>query len=121
MVEANTITKPNNLGYYLAIFGEKGTLTIGGKNFNEIHHCYVEDHPNIVEELNGLGENLNEHERMYMDFIHSIQYDKDYLMDASEGKKALEAIFALYQSSQSSQPTSLPVKKFSTSEMLKFE
>src|SRR5690625_491630 len=36
MIEANTVTQPENIGYYLSIFGEKGSLCIGGKHFNEI-------------------------------------------------------------------------------------
>jgi len=118
MVEANTITKPNNIGYYLAVFGERGTLTIGGKNFNEIHHCYIEGYPNIMEELNVLSKKLNEHQRMYTDFINAIHYDKEHLVNASEGKKALEAIFALYQSNKTDRPIFLPVESFSTSDML---
>src|SRR5690625_6719951 len=105
MVEANTITKSNNIGYYLAVFGERRTLTIGGKNFNEIHHCYIEGYPNIMEELNVLSKKLNEHQRMYTDFINAIHYDKEHLVNAKEGKKDLEANIALYQSNNKKQPT----------------
>src|SRR5699024_10731945 len=37
VVEANTITKPENQGYYLSIFAEKGSICIGGKRFNDLY------------------------------------------------------------------------------------
>src|SRR5699024_3394806 len=51
VVEANTITKPRNLGYQLAIFGEKGSICIGGKGFDEVEHCYLANNPTRDKKL----------------------------------------------------------------------
>lgn len=121
LIEANTITKPKNLGYYLSIFGEKGSVRIGGKSFDQIEHCYSEDFPDLVQELEKLGEGYDEHYLMYQNFYRSIQTSEDLLMTAEEGKRALEGIFSLYKSSQKNQPVYFPIKKFSTIDMLEKE
>jgi|SRR5690625_3202970 len=117
IIEANTVTQPKNLGYYLSIFGEKGSLCIGGKNFNEIDHCYVEGYPTLQAELSTLQVDVTEHMRMYEDFMESITWNKNHLMNAEEGLKALEVIFALYESTIKHQPVQLPLDDFSTIKM----
>lgn len=42
MVEANIVTQPNNLGYSLSIFGEKGTISVDGRSLNKISRWYIE-------------------------------------------------------------------------------
>src|SRR5690625_3527937 len=51
IIEANTMIKRKNIGYYLSIFGDEGTICIGGPQFNELDNCYIEDHPELVEVL----------------------------------------------------------------------
>ncbi|MEI3613814.1 Gfo/Idh/MocA family protein [Pseudogracilibacillus sp. SO30301A] len=119
VIEANTITTPKNLGYSLSIFGEKGSICIGGTGFNKIEHCYIEEYPKVKDELLKLQQETNEHERMYDAIIKSITKSKQHLMNADEGRKALELIFALYQSARNGKPVFLPVKNFSTIDMLK--
>src|SRR5690606_38256399 len=114
IIEANTISIPENLGYSLSIFGEKGNICIGGKEFNKIDHCYIENYPNIKEDLLKVEHESNEHERMYRAFIKSITKSKSHLMNAEEGRKALELIFALYQSDRNGKVVSLPVRNFTT-------
>lgn len=118
MVEANTITKPENIGYYLSIFAEKGSICIGGKGFNELHYCYLEGYPNLNEELRELMDDMDEQYAMYNDFFTAIETNEHYLINAEEGKKALEAIFAIYQSSQTEERIYFPMKNFSTTDML---
>src|SRR5690625_1679299 len=117
VVEANTITKPKNLGYQLAIFGEKGSICIGGKGFNEVGHCYLEDYPDAEQELKLLESKQNEHEIMYQNFIEAVSKKEKLLVTAEEGKKALEAIFAIYQSNQVTKPIKFPLRNFSTKDM----
>lgn len=118
IIEANTIIKPKNLGYYLSLFGEKGSICIGGPQFNKLEHCYFEQHPELVEELQELSEELNEHERMYEDFIASILTKQPVLVNAEEAKKTMEAIFSVYQSSKMKCPIMFPLEQFSTTDML---
>ncbi|MDY0405033.1 Gfo/Idh/MocA family oxidoreductase [Virgibacillus sp. 179-BFC.A HS] len=116
LIEANTITKPANLGYQLNIFAEKGTISIGGKGLQEIIHCYVEQHPELESELQSNA--TDEHLLMYKDFIEAIQKNRPPLVSAKESRKALETIFALYHSALKKQPVPLPLSAFSTEEMI---
>lgn len=118
VIEANTITKPKNLGYYLSIFGEKGSVCIGGPGFNEVEHCYLKNHPHLEEELKQLGNESDEQYVMYQNFLEAISTNKQPLITAQEGKKALEAIFAIYQSDRMSKLISLPLENFSTKDMI---
>lgn len=116
LIEANTITKPANLGYQLNIFAEKGTISIGGKGLQEIIHCYVEQHPELESELQSNA--TDEHLLMYKDFFEAIQKNRPPLVSAKESRKALETIFALYRSALKKQPVPLPLSAFSTEEMI---
>lgn len=118
LIEANTITKPNNHGYFLSIFAKKGSICIGGKGFNEIEHAYIEDYPRLKEELLQVSEQVDERYLMYQDFLKAMKNHTPYLMTPSEGKKALETIFALYQSTKSQEPVTLPLTDFSTKDMI---
>src|SRR5690625_1580076 len=117
LIEANIITKPKNLGYFLSVFGEKGSLCIGGKGLNEIDHCYIENNSVLKEELLKLQYDTNEHYYMYKDFIRSLNNHHRHLMNAREAKRALEVIFALYQAAQEGKPSFLPIENFSTTDM----
>lgn len=119
LIEANTITQPSNLGYYLSIFGQKGTICIGGKNFNEIIHCHIDGYPEIEERLVKVSScQEDEHYDMYQDFIKAIINNGETMLNAREGKKALETIFALYQSSKDKLPINIPLERFSTTDMI---
>ena len=119
LIEANTITKPRNLGYSLSIFARKGTICLGGQGLNEIEHCYHEDYAHLERDLLSLSKDSDEHYRMYQDFLKAIKEDSQHLMTPEEGKKALETIFALYHANNNQKPTILPMDDFSTKEMRK--
>jgi UDP-N-acetyl-2-amino-2-deoxyglucuronate dehydrogenase len=118
IVEANIVTKPTNLGYSLSIFGEKGTISIEGPSLNNISRWFIDGEETNMEELNQLLNDENEQIYMYENFIEAVNsQDKHVLIDGKEGKKALEIIFALYQSDLSKQVLHLPLESFSTSDM----
>ncbi|CDQ40414.1 Gfo/Idh/MocA family protein [Virgibacillus salexigens] len=114
LIEANTITKPSNQGYYLSLFGEEGSIIVGGEHFNEIIHCYSQTHPEAIQALGNTTNDRNEHMYMYQDFIRAIKKQEDHLMTASEGKKALEVIFGMYQSAKEGKPVRFPLNDFRT-------
>lgn len=117
VVESNIITKPKNIGSYLSLFGEKGTICIGGNQLNDVTHCYIEGYPEKENEIIESSNLTDEHYEMYQDFIFSIKNNQSPLMSGKEGKKAIEAIFAIYQSHLQKKPLPLPLKKFSTMDM----
>lgn len=118
LIEANTITKPENVGYYLSLFGEKGTIVIGGKGFDEIDHCFIEGHPELEQQLQEIAFDCDEHELMYKDFIQAIQNRGSSLHTENDGQKALEVIFSLYESARKNKLIHLPLTQFSTEQMI---
>ncbi|MEB6550237.1 Gfo/Idh/MocA family oxidoreductase [Heyndrickxia sporothermodurans] len=118
LIEANVITQPKNLGHQLSIFGEKGCISLEGPSLNQISRWYIVDEETDYEHLNELLKDNNEQVYMYENFIHTVQYgDEKLLIDGYEGKKALETIFAIYQSYLTKKVIDLPLNSFSTANM----
>ncbi|MFB5660862.1 Gfo/Idh/MocA family protein [Alteribacillus sp. HJP-4] len=116
VIEANTITQPKNIGYSMALFCEKGTICLG-PGITSVEHCYISGMGETAEELVNGELKGNEHYLMYQNFLAAITKKENLLMNAREGKRALEAIFAIYQSSTSKNVITLPVTNFSTGDM----
>lgn len=118
IIEANIVTKPYNLGYSLSIFGEKGTISIEGPSLNKISRWFMEGEETNMEELDQLLNDGNEELYMYEDFIAAVNSQgRHVLIDGKEGKKALEVIFAIYQSELKKQVVNFPLTSFSTTDM----
>lgn len=117
IIEANTVTLPNNIGYSLSLFCEKGSISIDGPSLNNITRWYIKgvesSEPNA-----SIVKATNEHQLMYEDFIHAFnQKGMNVLMNGAEGKKAIETIFSLYESSRTKQPIYLPLPTFNLASM----
>ncbi|MDV2685096.1 Gfo/Idh/MocA family oxidoreductase [Alkalihalophilus lindianensis] len=118
ILHANTITLPTNIGYSIRLFGEKGTVALKGTKLQEIERFEVEGVTLTQEELETWIEDQNEHTRMYEAVIDSIQgNEQPYVVNGKESERALEAIFALYQSAIDKNKTYLPLSTFETSWM----
>lgn len=118
IIEANIITQPNNLGYHLSIYGEKGCISIEGPSLNSISRWFIKDEVTSLNELEQLTSDQNEQLYMYNNFIESIQTpNQQVLISGEEGKKALETIFALYNSTLTGKSQNLPLENFNTMNM----
>ena len=100
IVEGSACVYPKNLEETLSIFGEKGTVVIGGLAVNEIKTWQFaderdydkEDESTEVDSVYGKG-----HTPLYKDFIDAINNDREPLINGEEGKKALEIILKAYE------------------------
>lgn len=100
IVEGSACVYPKNLEETLSIFGEKGTVVIGGLAVNEIKTWQFEDERDYdkedkstkVDSVYGKG-----HTPLYKDFIDAINEDGEPLINGEEGKKALEIILKAYE------------------------
>jgi UDP-N-acetyl-2-amino-2-deoxyglucuronate dehydrogenase len=119
VMDANTVSHPGNLEQSLHLFGEKGTVAIGGEAFNRIVRWEIPGFPR--ERAEALLADASEHQHMYEDFIQAVAYGKKPVMNAAEGKKGLELIFAIYQSHLEKRSTTLPAGDFSPAEFRKSE
>lgn len=119
VIEANTLTCFSNLETGIAIFGERGTIAIGGPSFNQVVRWAVEGQSFQAEQAAELLADTAEHQYMYEDFCAAVSSGKNrVLVNGQEGKRTLETIFALYQSAHSQRAVGKPSPTFTTA-MLK--
>ncbi len=118
IIEGTSNVYPKNLEETLAVFGEKGTVVIGGLAVNRILTWKFEgedSHPfmNLADPQTVYGQG---HVPLYRDFINAIAENREPYITGREGMKALEIILGIYQSSLENRPIEFPVE-FSTQEM----
>lgn len=107
-VEGTVSVYPKNLEETLTIFGEKGTVIIGGLALNKILVWDFEDKRDSLEqvqkEYNLDTDNIygDGHTPLYKDFIEAIRNNRKPLINGNEGKKSLSIILMAYQSQKDS-------------------
>lgn len=114
-VEGTVNVYPQNLEETLYLFGEDGTVKIGGKSTNNIDVWNFKDED--VDDQNNIGlkeetENVygNGHTSLFKDMIEAIQEDRDPYITAVDGKNALEIVLAIYKSSFTGKSVKLPLE-----------
>lgn len=122
-IEGTTNVYPKNLEETLYLFGEDGTVKIGGTSTNDIDvwdfsEELPQDHAN-----RGLKEQTsnvygNGHTALYADVIDAIQNDRKPYVDAKAGRDALEMVLAIYKSQKTGAPVDLPLKDFASVDMV---
>lgn len=124
IIEGTTNVFPHNLEENLYLFGEKGTVKVGGKSVNRIEEWmflndkeeaqavkdeHSEDPPNVY----GYG-----HNPLYADMVQAVKQDREPYVDAKAGRRALELVLAMYRSSQTGEKVKLPLVDCSTIEFM---
>ncbi|HCB99743.1 MAG TPA: oxidoreductase [Ruminococcaceae bacterium] len=122
LLEGTTNVFPQNLEETLYLFGETGTVKVGGKSVNKIETWrfadgkedeeqvkaeFAEDPPNIY----GFG-----HTPLYADMIDAIENHRAPAVDGAAGKRALELVLAVYKAAALGRPVRLPLSDGSTQE-----
>ena len=115
VIEGTVNVYPQNLEETLYLFGEKGTVGIGGKSVNNIDVWNFADETDEDQSKKGLEENTkniygNGHTSLYADVIDAIQNDREPYVDAVAGCNAVEMILAIYQSAATGAPVKLPLQ-----------
>ena len=113
-IEGTTNVYPQNLEETLFLFGETGTVKIGGTSTNNIDvWTFADQRPEDarLKELQEATSNVygNGHTAVYADMIDAIEQDRAPYIDARAGRRALEMILAIYQSSATGKPVKLPL------------
>lgn len=122
-IEGTTNVYPQNLEETLYVFGEKGTVKIGGKSTNNIDVWDFADETEGDRKNKGLEEATsnvygNGHTSLFADVIDSIQNDRTPYIDAHAGRNALELVLAIYKSQKEGKPVKLPLKDFASTDMV---
>ena len=121
-IEGTTNVYPKNLEETLYLFGENGTVKIGGTSTNNIDVWNFSDETEEDNKNKGLEEvtsNVygNGHTSLFADVIDAIQSDRKPYVDAVAGRNALEMILAIYKSQKTGQPVKLPLVEFASEDM----
>lgn len=120
-IEGTTNVYPKNLEETLYIFGETGTVKIGGTSTNNIDVWNFADENDADAKNKGLQEATsnvygNGHTSLYADVIDAIEHDRKPYVDAVAGRNALEMILAIYQSAVTGVPVKLPLKNVTSAD-----
>ncbi len=122
-IEGTTNVYPKNLEETLYIFGEKGTVKIGGTSTNNIDVWDFEDETENDIKNKGLKEatsNIygNGHTSLFADMAEAIKHDREPYVDACAGRNALEMVLAIYKSQKTGLPVKFPLTDFKAMDML---
>ena len=122
-VEGTTNVYPRNLEESLYIFGEKGTVKLGGTSTNNIDVWDFADENDSDIGNKGLKEATsnvygNGHTSLFSDVIDAVENDRPPYVDAYAGRNALEMILAIYKSAKTGLPVKLPLEDFACTDMV---
>ena len=122
-IEGTTNVYPQNLEETLYMFGDKGTVKLGGKSMNNIDVWDFADSnedDTSVRELKEATVNVygNGHTPLYADMIDAISNDRAPYIDAVAGRNALEMVLAIYKSMKTGEVVKFPLKDFSSTDMI---
>jgi predicted dehydrogenase len=88
----------------LTIFGEKGTVKIGGQYLNELEYQnigdYYIDHIPASNKANNYGTyegSMSNHDKVYDNIINALQYKTSATTSGAEGLKTVEIIEKIYK------------------------
>ena len=113
-IEGTTNVFPKNLEETLYIFGENGTVKLGGKSTNNIDVWDFADETEADAANKGLEEAAsnvygNGHTSLFADVMDAVENDREPYVDAKAGRAALEMILAIYKSAAEGRPVKLPL------------
>ncbi|NLU24538.1 MAG: Gfo/Idh/MocA family oxidoreductase [Clostridiales bacterium] len=122
-IEGTTNVYPKNLEETLYLFGQNGTVKIGGTSTNNIDVWQFADERPEDSKLTGLQEATsnvygNGHTSVYADMIDAITHDRAPYIDAKAGRRALEMILAMYQSAATGEVVKLPLKNVASTDFM---
>ena len=121
-IEGTTNVYPKNLEETLYVFGEKGTVKLGGTSTNNIDVWNFADESDADAKNKGLQEATsnvygNGHTSLFADMVDAIEHDRKPYVDAVAGRNALEMVLAIYKSQKTGLPVKLPLTDFASTDM----
>ena len=121
-IEGTTNVYPQNLEETLYMFGDRGTIKLGGKSMNNIDVWEFADEREEDLEVRSLKEATinvygNGHTPLYADMIDAIITDRKPYVDAIAGRNALEMVLGIYKSMKTGETVKFPVENFASTDM----
>ncbi len=108
-VEASTTVYPKNYEESITLFGERGTVKIGGPNAIYFEHLDIMD---VSENnINDLKESIKAdpwgtpgHQWIIEDMVNAINENREPAVTGEDGKDALKLVLSFYESAKLNQP-----------------
>ncbi len=111
-VEASTTVYPKNFEESITIFGEKGTVKIGGTNALYFEHIQIKDLQE--EKINIIKEKIKldpwgtpGHQWIINDMVEAVKMNRKPAVTGEDGRRALELVLSFYKSAEENQPIQL--------------
>ena len=110
VVEGSTITYPENLEGSLSVFGERGSVKIGGTALNrkiiwkiagELEH---ERELLTREQVDPVSVYGSSHQAVIAGMIRAVQAGEEPMTNGQEARKSLALVLAMYESARRGQP-----------------
>lgn len=122
-IEGTVNVYPKNLEETLCLFGETGTVVLGGTSCNNINTWKFSDDDTSDSTRSALQEETsnvygNGHTSLFADFIDAVNCDRKPYVDAIAGRNALEAVLGIYQSSCMGAAVKLPLRDISSTDFI---
>lgn len=122
-IEGTTNVYPENLEETLYLFGEAGTVKLGGTSTNTIDVWDFADADGADGRNRGLQEGTrdvygNGHASLYADMIEAVRQGRRPYVDAMAGRNALEMVLAVYLSCATGRPVKLPLKRVASTDFV---
>ncbi len=117
-IEGTTTVYPKNYEETLSIFGEKGSVEIGGLAVNRINLWRFDDGSEITDLKNNDPDTVYGygHTKLYTEFLNSIENDSEFLINGESGSLAPKIVLAIYKSFKEGKTINFPME-FSTEQM----
>lgn len=112
-VEGSTVTYPQNLEGSIAIFGEHGSVKVGGTALNRRVIWKIDgqlEHEREIltqEQLDPPSVYGSSHREVIADMIDAVRNNRAPQTNGSEAIRSLEIVLAIYESARTGQPVSL--------------
>jgi len=114
VIEGSTLTYPENLEGSIALFGERGSVKVGGTALNrktiwkiegELEHEHQLLTSQMVDPPSVYG---SSHLAVIADMIEAIAHDRQPRTNGPEARKSVALVLAIYQSASTGLPVPLP-------------
>lgn len=104
-VQASTTVYPRNYEESITIFGEKGTVKIGGANALHFETLNLQDMSDqlietTIDQVRSNPWGKSGHEEIIADMIEAIREDRLPAITGEEGRNAVELVLAFYESAK---------------------
>lgn len=117
-----TVNAAEDIEETLCIFGERGSVCLGGKSANKIEYWRFFDEEESDGERRGLHEAVpnvygNGHTALFADVADAVREKRAPYVDVYAGKRAVEFVLSVYKSQKTGETVKLPLESFGSADM----